>query len=164
MFLVVGGLLNLAAGAPTWPGLSCPRSLQERLPPLPPPDQPGYTCSIPAWWREGKKIATAKAIVNFDFDPAHNWLQIEDTDGGTGRYVKRSLVRSPDVVHVHWPLMGFPPTLLDAPDGRPSLRQDGPGLPQKAIVRIESPAQVPGPVGVIGAWSAGGDTYDYERE
>jgi len=81
------------------------------------------------------------------------WLEIEDNDGGITRYNKRG--PAPHAAELHVDFDFIPPSVYRAKlvrdqNGEGILRQDDPGLPDKAIVNYIDM------VGVVGAPLPGG--------
>jgi hypothetical protein len=108
---------------------------------------------------KGASMGIAKDIINVDH-PGYGWLEIQDSDGRSWTFVRGPQAPSSETVHVNLapPASGFPPKLLLAADGHAFLRQDGLGLPMKAIVRIESQGPSLG-LPVMGAW--GGEMFEF---
>jgi hypothetical protein len=101
---------------------------------------------------QGVVMSIAKRISQFD-SVTLQWLEIEDEDGGRYHFAKKGPAPDLSTAHVEFPGISTPPVLILAKDGKPILRQDPPGLPQKIVV--ERTAFAPGPPGlpVAGGWT-----------
>jgi hypothetical protein len=93
-------------------------------------------------------MAIATGIVT-DERQGIGWLGIRDSDSQTWWYLRGSTAQTGATVHVEVATDGTP-TLLLASDRQPVLRQSGPALPGKMVVRIAGPAP-------------GEGEYEYER-
>ncbi len=108
-------------------------------------------------------MAIASKITACDPTPsvAPAWMEIEDDDGKRWRYVNRGNAPSSATIHVRGDQGRL--TLVRGNDGKAILKQDGPGLLRNINVQFSSPAG-PGAMGVVGSWTGGGGTYEYEME
>jgi hypothetical protein len=106
-------------------------------------------------------MAVAKQVSDVE-RTALAWLEIEDEDGAKYRYAKKGLGPDGAPLHVAWEYTGGPlrAKLVRGDDGRPVLRQDGPGLPAKIVVDYIELTAMPG-APAIGGW---GGKYEYEQE
>ena len=106
-------------------------------------------------------MAVAKQVSDVE-RAALAWLEIEDEDGAKYRYVKRGLAPGGAPLHVAWEYLGGPlrAKLVRGVDGKPVLRQDGPGLPAKIVVDYIELTAIPG-APASGGW---GNRLEYEQE
>jgi hypothetical protein len=110
---------------------------------------------------KGLVMAVAKQVRKVE-STALAWLEIEDEDGAKYRYAKRGLAPDGSPLHVAWEFTGGPlrAKLVREDDGRPVLRQEGPGLPAKIVVDYIELTAMPG-APFLGGW---GGRYEYEQE
>ena len=101
-------------------------------------------------------MSVAKEISDFDA-AALAWLEIEDEDGVKYRYAKGGVAPGRATSHVMHDILL---SLLLEVDGKPILRQDGPGLPAKIVVVYIKGIRGPAPP-VSAEWVL---KYEYERE
>jgi hypothetical protein len=92
------------------------------------------------------------------------WVEVEDKDSVVYRHDKGITAPGEAIVHVSY---AFDPTgtiqslaLVPGGDGRPILRQDQPGLPEKMIVQYLDVSQIRGSPNPQG-WEA---KYEYNRQ
>jgi hypothetical protein len=109
-------------------------------------------------------MATAKAIVGIDY-PDYAWVEIEDSEGARWTYRKGAFAYAPTVCHVNLApnLPNSQPRLPIDSDGLALLRQEGPGLPPTAIVRVESAEADGAGLGIPVIRAGGSKAYEYNR-
>jgi hypothetical protein len=106
-------------------------------------------------------VAIAKTVL--DCEPVRlDWLKIEDEDGAIWKYGRRENASLDTPAHVEGQYYGgskIRAALVRGADGKPILRQDGPGLPLKIVVNYVTPggAGLPG----TAAWYG---MVEYEQE
>jgi hypothetical protein len=105
-------------------------------------------------------MSIAKDVVDGD-RRGITWLLIEDDDGQRWRYAKRGPAPFPDPVHIQ--VRNGNLDFVQAPDGKPFIRQDRPGLPAKITLSFAT-SSAPTLFGVVGMWTGGKGTYEYEQE
>ena len=86
-------------------------------------------------------------------------LEIEDEDGGLHNYIMGKVAPDGATIHVAF-TAGLSLALVLAPDKKPILRQDEPGLPKKIGVQLLDSSGSPSPFPVVAGW---GVTYEFEQ-
>jgi|GEM_PF-2652829 len=93
------------------------------------------------------------------------WLSVVDEEGRIWRYGRRGITTQDVPAHIEGRYFGRSTTirvvLVRGHDGRPVLRQDGPGLPKRIVVNYSPPATKDAPVALA---TCPQGKIEYERE
>ncbi len=110
-------------------------------------------------------MSMAKKVT--EADPQRQWFSVEDDAKAVWRFQRTEHAPRPEAeVHVAWEntLGTIPsrPVILLAADGQPRLRQEAPGLPEKAVVTVDD-MPPPGPGGLFSSQAFPTMTVEFKR-
>jgi hypothetical protein len=114
-----------------------------------------------------KEIFMSMAKRVTEADSLRQWFAVEDDAKAVWRFQRTEHAPRPEaVVHMTWEntpgTVPSRPVFLLADDGQPRLRQEAPGLPEKAVVAVDD-MPPPGPGGLFSSQAFFTMTVEFKR-